>query len=286
MAEEGFFENLSQADLSGLAQNIKEGARDEWLGVDDFTRFLKYAKEGDFTKALKSLGTGALELGGTALMFVPGGQVAGLAAKGGAVGKLGKGLKFLKPLTLEEQAAARLAKSGGATRNLLSAPSTGIDDIIGKSIVVNPPTDAKVDGLRSILNKIPRPQIIGYGPGGYAGSLARGAGQFTGAFPAEQGLLARRAFAARNAGAPISGSARVGEALSGKLGSAATRTGVDTQIMSGFLNNAQSPAMQQNLIDLYVSDLTQGTNNVPQITSLADAIMAELLGGISPQAAM
>ena len=283
MAEEGFFDNLSQADLSGLAQNIKEGARDEWLGIDDFTRFLKYAKEGDFTKALKSLGTGALELGGTALMFVPGGQVAGLAAKGGKLGKAGKAFQFLKPLSLQEQSAIRGAKALGVKPQMFS----GVD-LVNPAIVnwsTKPGTKAAQKGFGNVLAKL-RPQLVGYGPGGYAGSLARGAGQLTGQFPAEQGLLAGRAFAARSAGAPISGSARVGEALSGKLGSAATRTGVDTQIMGGFLGSAQSPAVQQNLIDLYISDLTQGTNNVPQITSLADAIMAQLLGGISPQAAM
>ena len=287
MADEGFFKNLAQGDLAGLGQNIYEGARDEWLGIDDFRRALKYGSSGDFRKALKSLGAGTLELGGTALMVLPGGQLAALGAKGG---KLGKAVQLLKPLTLEQQAAARLAKAGGAKRSLFSSPAlTSLDDIIGKEIVIKPTKEAAKSKVGKTLSGLKPDMIVGYGPGGIGGSLLRGLGQFTGALPAEQGLLARRAFAARNAGLTPSASARVGAALSGKLGSAATRTGVDSAILGAAMGGemaASRTAGQPSIIDLYLQDLTTGSQNVPQIRSMADAILMELLGGISPQAAM
>jgi hypothetical protein len=130
----GFKENLERGDYSGLAQNIWEGARDEWLGIDDFNRFQKNLKKGNFGKALKSLGAGILELGGTALMFVPGGQAAAFAAKGAkgasAAGKAAKAARgggrfreLVRPLNLEEQAIQRaLLKDAGVKRRLVGAP--------------------------------------------------------------------------------------------------------------------------------------------------------------------
>jgi len=70
---------------------------DNFLGVDDFRSMYNHFKKGEWGAGFKSLGTGVLELGGTALMFVPGaGQVAmaakiaNLANKATKIGKLGK----------------------------------------------------------------------------------------------------------------------------------------------------------------------------------------------------
>jgi hypothetical protein len=80
----------------------------------------------------------------------------------------------------------------------------------------------------------------------------------------------------------------MGELLSGKLGSIAARTGIDTAAMAsaGLGPAAVGAAVQPSLVDLYLSDLTQGTNYVPEIQSMSDAIMAEILMATSPQAAM
>jgi len=56
----------------------------ELLGVDDFKRAIKYADEGEFSKMLKSLGSGAFELGSTA---IPGGAILKGAKAGKAVAK-------------------------------------------------------------------------------------------------------------------------------------------------------------------------------------------------------
>ena len=250
MEDYGFFENLKQGNIGGLGRNLWEGARDEWLGIDDFSRFGRYLGQGDFLKALKSLGAGTLELGGSALMFVPGGQLATLAAKGG---KAGKALKFLKPLTLEEQAAARLARAGGARPGLFRGPALAdASELLGRTITL----PAVASSSTGILSKL-RPQLIGMGPGGYTGSFLRGGlGQMSGFLPAEQGLLAKRAFDLRNAtpagqipAIPIG--ARIGQALSGKLGAGITRTGIDTQIMSPFMTDVpQEDPYQQALKEL------------------------------------
>lgn len=283
MADEGFFENLKQGDLAGLAGNVWEGARDEWLGVDDFSRFLRYASEGNFAKALKSLGAGVAELGGTALMVVPGGQVAALAAKGGKLGKAGKALKFFKPLTLKEQSAIRGARALGVKPQMFR----GLD-MVNPAIVnwsTQPGTKAAQKGFGKVLSNF-RPQLVGMGPGGYAGSLARGVGQFTGVLPAEQGLLAKRAFAARQAGRPVSLGARAGELASGRLGAFATRTGIDTEIMNAALGGEMAATRATpSALDLYLSGQLSG-DTMSRSASLADMIVAELLGGFSPQAAM
>ena len=297
MADEGFWENLKQADLAGLKQNLWEGARDEWLGIDDFTRVPKKFMEGDYLGMLKALGAGTMELGGTALMLLPGGQPAALAAKGGMVGKLGKGLKFLQPLTLEEQAAARLARQGGAKARLFKGPlMSTVDDIIGKEIVLDALKPTKdVGKFREMLSGL-KPQVMGMGPGGYAGSLIRGGiGQWGGLLPAEQGKLAKKAFAIRNATpidevAQIPLTALLGEKLSGKLGAIGSRTGIDTVItgpaFAAIGAGAAPRAVQPSLVDLYLMDMATGSQNVPQIQSLSDAIWAQIYGGISPQAAM
>jgi hypothetical protein len=54
---------------------------DEALGVDDFRRSMNYAGDGNWMKAAKSLGAGALELGST---FMPAGRIARAGVTSGA----------------------------------------------------------------------------------------------------------------------------------------------------------------------------------------------------------
>jgi hypothetical protein len=223
MADEGFLANLKQGDIGGLGRNLMEGARDEWLGIDDFSRFGRYLGQGDFLKALKSLGAGTLELGGSALMLVPGGQAAALAAKGG---KAGKALNVLRPLSLQERGAAKLASKGGAARSLKGMPKVSdVAELIGKEITISP--QQTPSALRRIIGGMT--DEFGYSRGGVLGSLARGAGQLTGQFPTAQGPLARGILGGRIR-APY---------LSGKLGPLAMRTGIDTQLMSPFMTDVE-----------------------------------------------
>jgi hypothetical protein len=75
-SEQGFADNLYQGNLMGVAGNVWEAARDEYLGIDDARRAIEKAKDGNFLGALKSLATGGLELGTT---IIPGMQAAKLA---------------------------------------------------------------------------------------------------------------------------------------------------------------------------------------------------------------
>ena len=78
------------AGFTDWVGNAADWVGDEFLGVDDFGRVIKYGGQGDWGKALKSLGAGAFELGTTAAMFVPGGQGA-IATK---FPKVGKAIQF------------------------------------------------------------------------------------------------------------------------------------------------------------------------------------------------
>ena len=222
MADEGFWDNIKQGDIGGLGQNLWEGARDEWLGIDDFKRIPGQLSRGDFLKALKSLGAGTLELGGTALMVVPGANVAALAAKGGKAGKV---LNLLRPLTLEDRLAARGAQ--GARKFRSAAPLNDIGEMIGKQITL-----PKRGKFSSMFDE------FGYGPGGVLGSLTRGVGQATGQLPSAQGALASGILGGR-VKAPY---------LSGKLGTLATRTGIDTQLMNPFMGGEVAAVAQENPI--------------------------------------
>jgi hypothetical protein len=220
MAEEGFLANLQQGDFAGLGRNLWEGARDEWLGLDDFGRIPGKLSSGDFLGALKSLGAGTLELGGTALMFVPGGQIAALS-KAGKLGKLAKPLNLMRPLSLAERSAAKVAGSRGIPRMIKEGINLGIGPELAEA------TTQK--GFKKVLKGMT--DEFGYGRGGVLGSLARGAGQVTGQIPASQGPLARGVLGGR-VRAPF---------LSGKLGPLAMRTGVDTEIMEPFLGVPEAP---------------------------------------------
>ena len=225
MADEGFWDNIKQGDFGGLGQNLWEGARDEWLGIDDFKRIPGQLSRGDFLKALKSLGAGTLELGGTALMVVPGANVAALAAKGGKAGKV---LKLLKPLSLEERAFAKTASARGIPRSFRHGVELGIGPELAETVAKSP--------FKRIIGGMT--DEFGYGPGGVLGSLTRGVGQATGQLPSSQGALASGILGGRIK-APY---------LSGKLGTLATRTGIDTQLMNPFMGGEVAAVAQENPI--------------------------------------
>jgi hypothetical protein len=117
---------------SRIAGGVRNELLNQWLGVDDFGRVLTKAGEGNFLGALKSLGTGTLELGGTvasllAAPFTGGGS---LAARGGlalgvrgatkaprilsALQKAGKAPRLVKGLETAAGArrAAKVAAAG------------------------------------------------------------------------------------------------------------------------------------------------------------------------------
>lgn len=267
-SDDGFLENIKQGDYPGYLQNLGEGLRDEFLGIDDYTRAAKYAAQGNFLKAAKSFLAGNLELGSSALMFVPGANILALAAKGGKLGKLGKALKFLAPLSKEEQVVARAARARGLRPGFFSAPTPGAmpSDLIGKSIQL-PLFNTAPSRFSRLAAKIPaparrvtapigrtvkrfKPQEIGMSRGGYAGSLVRGTSQFLGATPSSQGPLASRAYLARSGGQTPSFFARTGERMSGKLSVPLAREGRDelTQLLPGVGGGAYQMTPQEQAI--------------------------------------
>lgn len=82
--KDGFMKNIKEGDIGGLLGNVGEAAVREFTGLDDFYRMLKYAGQGDWMKAAKSLGAGAFELGST---IIPAGELLKLGKAGQAVGK-------------------------------------------------------------------------------------------------------------------------------------------------------------------------------------------------------
>lgn len=267
----GFFENLRDREYGDLAQNIWEGARDEWLGIDDFGRFAKNLKSGNFFKAMKSLGTGVLELGGTALMFVPGGQGAAIALKGAKAAqgaakgakavkgaakgaKAAKGaakavkaapkkenflFKFLRPLSLEEEALQKAMLNEGARRRLFGAPKLGSKatqraqqrarELVKELGESDSYAKTKASQLAERVSKSQGRRFpVGASRGGIAGSIVRGAAGFSGVIPAGQGPLARRAAAAELSGIAPTAAQRLGRFASGKTGAVLGRTSADT----------------------------------------------------------
>ena len=118
--EDGFLENLKEADWGGLAQNIGEGLRDEFTGIDDYIRAVKYAAKGDFLRAAKSYYAGNIELATTLATFGVGsgalaGAKAGLkAAQFGVKGaRAGRAARVLKSYD-----AAKAAKVAGAAKKI------------------------------------------------------------------------------------------------------------------------------------------------------------------------
>jgi len=102
---------------SRLARGAASEVTNQWLGVDDYRRFAQKAAQGNVLGALKSLGTGTLELGGTvaAVLGAPftfGGSTAALAGLKGAQaaargGKVLKGLSAARTATKAGKVAAK-----------------------------------------------------------------------------------------------------------------------------------------------------------------------------------
>jgi len=118
--EDGFFENLKEADWGGLAQNVAEGLRDEFTGIDDYIRAFKYAAKGDFLRAAKSYYAGNFELGTTLATF---GIGSGLLAAGKGALKAGQfGVKGARAGRLGRMAqgydAAKAEKIAGAAKKI------------------------------------------------------------------------------------------------------------------------------------------------------------------------
>jgi hypothetical protein len=181
-SDEGFLDNLKQLDLAGLSGNVWQGARDEFLGIDDFRRALEAVRERDLFRALKSLGAGTLELGSSAALLVHGGQAA-LAAKlpkVGKLGRLGRLLEVTAPMNLGEQALARGASRAGIKRSWRQGPPLGpyMNDI------------AEAAGGQSALALQAPIRQFGRGRGGIAGSIARAPLQYFGVTPVGAGPLA------------------------------------------------------------------------------------------------
>jgi hypothetical protein len=97
--------------MANFLNNAWNFARNELLGVDDFGNAARHARQGNWGKAAKSVGTGALELGGTAAFFVPGAQGLALASKAGKLTRLSKAAPF----------AARAGQALAQTKPLANA---------------------------------------------------------------------------------------------------------------------------------------------------------------------
>ncbi len=105
---------------------------DEFLGVDDFGRVVKYGRQGDFGQALKSLGAGAFELGTTAAMFTPAAPVAA-AAKVPKLAKLAKGVQYAQKGKRVPLVAGKLTLAGAGDETEGDYSGAGMDwrDLIG-----------------------------------------------------------------------------------------------------------------------------------------------------------
>lgn len=119
-----------------IAENPVGFVGNELLGVDDFRRFIKYADEGNFTKAMKSLGAGAFELGST---IIPAGKITKSAKAGELI------LPTTRPL-MEKGFGAMIGRAPGVKR------------LVGKEVPVLstrilaaiPGATSELAGLRSI----------------------------------------------------------------------------------------------------------------------------------------
>jgi hypothetical protein len=198
--------NWQDRDVKGLSQNLLDNIQNEWLGIDDFKRVRKKLKEGNFWGAMKSLGAGVFELGGTIAMFTPAAPLAA-AGKAGKVSKVLNSYKILKPLSKEDKVIAKLVKANpkfnkrigkGASKELIeeaikdrglqvTAKKTSDKTVtkgLGKKI--REAGDAQLPSLQSIkegAKKLSGMSGAGVGRGGTAGSLIRGIGQLNYATP-------------------------------------------------------------------------------------------------------
>lgn len=110
--------------VAGPSNASKVGGfiKNELLGVDDFSRAVKYAKKGNVVGALKSAATGSFELGTT------GAAVVGSAFTGGATGAALVSGKAA-------QVAARQAGKQVLNRSVKAAAATGSKKAVAKAVV-------------------------------------------------------------------------------------------------------------------------------------------------------
>lgn len=268
-AEDGFLENLKEADFLELSQNIGEALRDEWLGVDDFRRAYTKFREGNLLGALKSMAAGQFELGGTAAMLLTGGAAAPVVGGIKGVSTAGKGVKvakglqaaraaqgakkgasstkalynLLRPRTLDEKIEAAARMRAGGKRGVLSQATAPDEALLEQArrevredMLKLPPQTRKEPTLPGAgfdemadAVRLPRRRFeeVGSGAGGAVGSALRGAIQFGGGMPQNQGMLAVPAARARALGQTPTRLQRTGEFASGKTLAVAQRTGAN-----------------------------------------------------------
>lgn len=105
-------DNIAQRIAGGIGREIYTG----WTGLDDYTRMVNKLKQGNFLGALKSLGVGSLELGGTvaAILGAPFSGGTSLAARGA----LAAGTKAPKLIALASKAprATKALQAAGRGR--------------------------------------------------------------------------------------------------------------------------------------------------------------------------
>ena len=120
--------------ITSAASNVWSGAKrvggfvaDNFLGVDDFRSMYNHFKKGEFKAGFKSLGGGLLELGTTALMFVPGAGQAAMLAKFAQVSKIAN-------IASKASKVMGLLSKGADAKNAVYASGTLVDLIgdVGK----------------------------------------------------------------------------------------------------------------------------------------------------------
>lgn len=124
--------------MGSVGKNVGTFVQNELLGVDDFKRTVKYAKEGNIKGTVKSGAAGAAELGLTAATLV------GSAFTGGAVGGAVWGAKAATV------AAKQGAKAGAKTAAKSTAKgATGTAKKVVKTAVTGSPVKGAVKGVKA-----------------------------------------------------------------------------------------------------------------------------------------
>lgn len=128
--------------MGSVGKNVGTFVQNELLGVDDFKRTVKYAKEGNIKGTVKSGAAGAAELGLTAATLV------GSAFTGGAVGGAVWGAKAAT--VAAKQAAKQGAKQGAKTAAKSTAKgATGTAKKVVKTAATGSPVKGTVKGVKA-----------------------------------------------------------------------------------------------------------------------------------------
>ncbi len=129
--------------MGSIGKNVGTFVQNELLGVDDFKRSVKYAKEGNVKGAIKSGLTGQAELGLTVA------SVVGSAFTGGATGAALWGAKA--GAVAAKQAAKQGAKTGAKTAAKSTAKgTTGAAKKVVKTAVTGSPVKGTVKGVKAV----------------------------------------------------------------------------------------------------------------------------------------